>query len=52
MTATVVDQFDDPSQGAEVHFVVSGGGAPVPATGDEITDVDGEATFSSRTASR
>ena len=45
MTATVVDQFGDPSAGADIHFVVSGGGAPVPASGDDTTDVDGEATF-------
>jgi Ca2+-binding RTX toxin-like protein len=45
LTATVVDQFGDPSTGADVHFVVSGGGAPVPATGDDTTDADGEATF-------
>ncbi len=45
VTATVVDQFGDPFPGAEVHFAVSGGGAPVPAAGDDTTDADGEATF-------
>ena len=45
VTATVVDQFGDPSPGEDVHFVVSGGGLPVPAAGDDVTNADGEATF-------
>jgi Ca2+-binding RTX toxin-like protein len=45
VTATVVDQFGDPFPGADVHFAVSGDGAPVPAAGDDVTDADGEATF-------
>jgi hypothetical protein len=45
VTATVTDQFDDPVPGEDVHFAVTGGGTPVPASGDDTTDASGEATF-------
>ncbi|HET9665858.1 MAG TPA: Ig-like domain-containing protein, partial [Desertimonas sp.] len=45
VTATVLDQFGDPFPGADVHFAVSGGGTPVPATGDGVTNAAGQATF-------
>ena len=45
VTAIVLDQFGDPFPGADVHFAVTGGGTPVPASGDDDTDASGEATF-------
>ena len=45
VTATVVDEFGNPLAGEAVHFVVTGGGAPDPAGGDDTTDASGEATF-------
>jgi Ca2+-binding RTX toxin-like protein len=45
VTATVLDQFGDPFLGADVHFVVTGGGVPNPASGDDTTDASGQATF-------
>jgi len=45
VTATVLDQFGDPSVGVDVHFDVTGDGVPAPTTGDDVTDAAGEATF-------
>jgi protocatechuate 3,4-dioxygenase beta subunit len=45
VTATVTDQFDDPVEGANVHFDVTGDGTPTPASGDATTDAGGQATF-------
>jgi Ca2+-binding RTX toxin-like protein len=45
VTATVVDEFGTPVVGVAVHFAVTGVGAPDPASGDDTTDADGEATF-------
>jgi len=45
VTATVVDEFGNPVVGEAVHFAVTGVGAPDPASGDDTTDADGEATF-------
>jgi hypothetical protein len=45
VTATVVDQFGDPVADQAVHFDVTGVGTPVPAGGDDTTDVNGQATF-------
>ena len=46
VTATVVDQFGDPFAGADVHFAVTGGGTPTPASGDGTSNANGVATFS------
>ena len=43
VTATVEDEFGNPVAGADVHFAVTGGGTPVPASGDDDTDASGEA---------
>jgi Ca2+-binding RTX toxin-like protein len=45
VTVTVLDQFDDPFPGADVHFAVSGDGTPVPASGEATTGAAGLATF-------
>jgi len=45
VTATVLDQFEEPFEAADVHFDVTGDGTPTPATGDDATDVAGEAEF-------
>ncbi len=45
VTATVLDQFGDPLAGADVHFAVSGGGTPDPASGEGLTNAAGQATF-------
>ena len=45
VTATVEDEFGNPVAGEDVHFAVTGGGTPVPASGDDTTDASGEATF-------
>ena len=45
VTATVDDQFGDPVPGADVHFAVSGGGTPVPAAGEGMTNAAGQATL-------
>ena len=45
VTATVTDEFGTPVAGEAVHFAVTGVGTPVPASGDDTTDADGEATF-------
>jgi hypothetical protein len=45
VTATITDQFDDPVAGEDVHFAATGAGTPVPASGDDVSDADGEATF-------
>ena len=52
VTATVVDEFGNLLAGEDVHFAVTGGGTPVPASGDDTTDADGEATltFTNETA--
>ncbi len=44
-TATVSDEFGNPVAGEDVHFAVTGGGTPVPALGDDVTDAAGQATF-------
>ena len=46
VTATVADQFGDPFAGADVHFAVTGGGTPTPASGDGTSNASGVATFS------
>jgi hypothetical protein len=45
VTATVLDQFGDPFPGADVHFAVTGGGTPAPASGEGLTNAAGQATF-------
>jgi Ca2+-binding RTX toxin-like protein len=45
VTATVLDQFGALFSGQEVHFVVTGDPTPVPASGDDVTDAGGLATF-------
>jgi Ca2+-binding RTX toxin-like protein len=45
VTATVTDEFGNPVAGEDVHFVVTGGGTPVPTAGDDLTDTAGQATF-------
>jgi hypothetical protein len=45
MTATVTDEFGNPVAGEDVHFAVTGGGTPVPTSGDDVTDAAGQATF-------
>jgi parallel beta-helix repeat protein len=46
VTATVLDQFDDPFQGAEVRFEVWENGVFVPPPGEGTTDEEGRAEFS------
>ena len=45
MTATVSDEFGNPVAGEDVHFAVTGGGTPVPAAGEGMTNAAGQATF-------
>ena len=45
VTATVRDQFNNPTSGVVVQFLVSGGGTPTPATGASATNLMGQATF-------
>jgi hypothetical protein len=45
VTATVRDHFGTPVPGQPVEFVVTGSGTPVPATGANVTDTNGQATF-------
>jgi protocatechuate 3,4-dioxygenase beta subunit len=45
LTATVLDQFEDPFPGGDVHFDVSPEGDPTPPEGDNTTDAAGEAEF-------
>jgi uncharacterized GH25 family protein len=45
VTATVLDQFEEPFEAVDVHFDVTGDGTPTPAAGDDATDVAGEAEF-------
>jgi Ca2+-binding RTX toxin-like protein len=44
-TATVTDEFGNPVEGQAVHFDVAGDGAPVPDSGDDDSDAEGEAPF-------
>lgn len=52
VTATVRDQFGNPTPGQTVQFSVGGGGTPVPAAGVSSTNPGGQAsfTFSNTTA--
>ena len=45
VTATVSDEFGNPVAGEDVHFAVTGGGTPVPAAGEGMTNAAGQATF-------
>jgi Ca2+-binding RTX toxin-like protein len=45
LTATVTDDFGNPIEGEDVHFDVTGGGTPDPASGNATTDASGVATF-------
>ena len=45
VTATVTDEFGNPLAGEDVHFAVSGGGTPDPASGEGVTNAAGQATF-------
>jgi Ca2+-binding RTX toxin-like protein len=45
VTATVTDEFGNPVAGVEVAFTVDSEGSPLPASGDDITNAQGVATF-------
>lgn len=45
VTATVRDQFGNPTPGVFVQFSVSGGGTPTPAAGASATNSAGQTTF-------
>jgi Ca2+-binding RTX toxin-like protein len=45
VTAIVIDQFGDPVEGEAVHFEVDDEGTPDPASGDEVTNANGQASF-------
>ena len=45
VTATVRDQFGNPTPGQPVQFTVTGGGTPVPAGGASGTNAAGQAMF-------
>jgi len=45
VTAEVLDQFEEPFEGADVHFDVTGDPTPDPDAGDDVTDAAGEADF-------
>ena len=44
VTATVTDN-GSPIDGASIHFAVTGEGTPTPASGNDVTDSNGKATF-------
>ena len=44
VTATVTDN-GSPIDGASIHFAVTGDGTPTPASGNDVTDSNGVATF-------
>ena len=45
VTATVVDQFDDPVSGVSVHINVTGGGNPTPSSLTANTNASGQVQF-------
>ena len=45
VTATVEDAFGNPVPGVTVRFSVTGATFPTPSSGSDVTDANGEATF-------